>query len=148
VAKDKGRREIPDSVGERIRYLREQRNLTLKDVERLTGISPSYINRLEKGERKSPGVPIISKLAPVLGVAPYELMEMSEEERREKDVVELLLTHHYTLGNGIRANRAMKNSLAELIETIKSSDLDGKNKVRDSIVIIDKVREFLHLMRQ
>ena len=141
-------REIPDSVGARIRYLRKQLNLSLKDLERMTGVSPSYINRIEKGERKAPSVPIIYKLAPVLQVSPQELMEMTEEEEREKDVIELVLTHYYTLCNGIEATQAMKDSLAEMLQTVLSSDLDGKNKVRDSIVIIEKVREFLRLVRQ
>ncbi|GMA64161.1 helix-turn-helix transcriptional regulator [Alicyclobacillus fastidiosus] len=142
------RREIPDSVGARIRHLRKQLNLSLKDLERLTGVSPSYINRLENNTRKAPSVPIIYKLAPVLGVSPQELMEMSEAEQREKDVIELILTHHYTLCNGIQATQAMKDSLAELLQTVMSSDLDGKNKVRDTIVIVEKVQEFLRLIRQ
>ncbi|EPZ44472.1 helix-turn-helix domain-containing protein [Alicyclobacillus acidoterrestris] len=145
---DHGKREIPDSVGARIRYLRKQLNLSLKDLERMTGVSPSYINRLEKNHRKAPSVPIIYKLAPALGVAPQELMEMTEEEQREKDVIELVLTHHYTICNGIQATQPMKDSLAELLQTVMSSDLDGKNKVRDSIVIIEKVREFLRLIRE
>ncbi|WDL98865.1 helix-turn-helix domain-containing protein [Alicyclobacillus sp. ALC3] len=141
-------REIPDSVGARIRYLRKQLNLSLKDLERMTGVSPSYINRLENNSRKAPSVPIIYKLAPVLGVSPQELMEMNEEEQREKDLIELVLTHHYTLHNDVQVNQAMKDSLAEMLQTVLSSDLDGKNKVRDSIVIIEKVREFLRLIRQ
>ena len=145
---ERDRREIPDAVGARIRYLRKQLNLSLKDLERLTGVSPSYINRLERNHRKAPSVPIIYKLAPVLGVSPQELMEMTEEEKREKDVIEVILTYHYTLCNGIQVNQAMRDSLAELLQTVMSSDLDGKNKVRDSIEIIEKVREFLKLIRE
>ena len=38
-----------ENFGSMIRYLREKQGYSLKDLEDITGISPSYINRLERG---------------------------------------------------------------------------------------------------
>ncbi|MCF8564635.1 helix-turn-helix domain-containing protein [Alicyclobacillus tolerans] len=148
MRKGQDKREIPDSVGARIRYLRKRRNLSLYDVEKATGITAGYLQRIESGQRKRPSYPVVEKIAEFFSVSVSDLMDVTEEERREKDVIELLLTHNYTFGNGIRANRAMKDGLVDLMQTMMSSDLDGDNKLRDSIVIIEKVREFLELIRE
>ncbi len=62
---------VIESLGVVIKRHREELNMSLKDVEQLSGISSSYIHRLEKGERKSPGLQIIFKLASALQV-PYD----------------------------------------------------------------------------
>jgi transcriptional regulator with XRE-family HTH domain len=51
-----------DLVGPRLRWVREQRGVTLTEVARLTGISKSTLSRLENGQRR-PSLELLLPLA-------------------------------------------------------------------------------------
>ena len=57
--------------GNYIRDLRIAVGLTQREVERLSGVSNSYLSQLESGQRAIPSPDILKKLAPVFK-APYE----------------------------------------------------------------------------
>jgi transcriptional regulator with XRE-family HTH domain len=65
-----------------IRILREARGLTIEELSRATGVSVSYLSRLETGLRKVPSVFIVYKIAKVLGVTVEKLLDAN-------DVIEL-----------------------------------------------------------
>lgn len=46
-----------------LKTIREAKNLSLRDVEKITGISNSYISQLERDTTKNPTIPVIKKLA-------------------------------------------------------------------------------------
>ena len=58
------------AIGTRLRELREQKGLTQRDVERLTGIKSSYTSRVEHGH-KVPGLINLERYAAGLGVPMY-----------------------------------------------------------------------------
>ena len=60
------------SVGERLRAIREQRNYSQADFERRTGISRTYLSRVENGHTV-PLVSTLQKFARVLEVPLYQL---------------------------------------------------------------------------
>lgn len=47
---------------EKLPYLRKQKNLTLRQVEDLTGISNAYLSQLENGKIKNPSYNVVVKL--------------------------------------------------------------------------------------
>lgn len=59
------------SLGE-MRALREGLNLSLEQLARSVGISPHYLEQIEKGERDA-GEPILRPLARALGIAGWSL---------------------------------------------------------------------------
>lgn len=63
-------------IPNRIKELREQNNLTLEDLAFMTGLSESYISRLESGKRNL-SVKTMSLLAKALKVEPTELLDVS-----------------------------------------------------------------------
>ncbi len=65
--------EILDAIGPRVRKLRRDRRLTLKEVEAQTGLSLSTLSRLETGRRR-PTLELLIPLARVLRVALDELV--------------------------------------------------------------------------
>jgi XRE family transcriptional regulator of biofilm formation len=65
-----------------IRILREERGFTIEELSRATGVSVSYLSRLETGLRKVPSVFIVYKIAKVLGVTVEKLLDAN-------DVIEL-----------------------------------------------------------
>jgi transcriptional regulator with XRE-family HTH domain len=56
-------------VGQIIREARLQAELTLRDVERLTGLDPSQLSQIEMGKRRDPGFSTIARIAEGLGLS-------------------------------------------------------------------------------
>lgn len=61
------------SFGQRLKLLRKERGLTLKDVARLSGLSISYISDLERG-RATPSFSALGMLASAFGMTPSDLL--------------------------------------------------------------------------
>jgi len=62
------------AFGEYLKKLRLKRGLTLKKLAELSGISPSYLSRIERGERNVPHPRLFQKLAPALNLTPRQLL--------------------------------------------------------------------------
>lgn len=55
-------------MASKIKHLREKRGLTLRDVERDTGISNAYLSQLESGHAQNPTLKKVRRLATYFGV--------------------------------------------------------------------------------
>jgi transcriptional regulator with XRE-family HTH domain len=63
-----------ERFGEKLRTLREQRGLTVRDLASALGIkSSSYISKLEKGA-KIPSTPLLLKISLLFGVSTDQLL--------------------------------------------------------------------------
>lgn len=60
--------------GKYIKYLRTANNLKQREVEKLCGVSNSYLSQLESGQRGIPSPDILKKLAPALKISYEELL--------------------------------------------------------------------------
>ncbi|MCK4260732.1 MAG: helix-turn-helix domain-containing protein [Halanaerobiales bacterium] len=67
------------TLGERLKQARKQKELTLVQVENLTGISQSYLSKIERGQRKKPSLELISELAKLYNVDLNWLIEGFKE---------------------------------------------------------------------
>src|SRR6516165_6917539 len=65
-------------IGERLRSLREEKNLSQGDIEKRTGLLRCYISRVENGHTV-PAVETLEKLARALEVPLYQLFYDGEE---------------------------------------------------------------------
>lgn len=65
------------SFGSFIKNLREQNNLSQRDLSEKSGVSNAEISRLETGGRKKPSPLVLKSLAPYLGVTYEELMQQA-----------------------------------------------------------------------
>ena len=61
--------------GKRMRAIRDHRGMTTTDVAMKTGLSQSYISRLETGVHSSPSLKTVKKIADALSVAPEQLLD-------------------------------------------------------------------------
>lgn len=82
--------EYANTIGGRLRALRQTRGLTLADVQRVTGVAPPVLSRLERDE---PGLTLLGyadRLVPLLGPAVLDLAQEAAEERlKVRDGVEI-----------------------------------------------------------
>lgn len=60
------KRESELLFSEIIKFRRKALNMKLRDLSILTGLSPSFLYRLESGERHQPSVQTVAKIAKVL----------------------------------------------------------------------------------
>jgi transcriptional regulator with XRE-family HTH domain len=69
------------ALGRRIRQIRIEKGLTLKQVEARVGISATHVSEVERG-RTSPTVGALARIAEALGVRPSHLIDFPIGRRR------------------------------------------------------------------
>jgi transcriptional regulator with XRE-family HTH domain len=72
-------------IGERLRALREERNLSQGDIERRTGLIRCYVSRIENGHAV-PAVETLEKFARALEIPLYQLLYDGEEPPKLRDL--------------------------------------------------------------
>jgi transcriptional regulator with XRE-family HTH domain len=77
--------EMASTLGEELARLRQVkgRTLSLREVERQTGISNEYLSQLERGVATKPAPDVLQKLAKFYG-APYEALLIAAGYLKEK----------------------------------------------------------------
>ncbi|MDF2065096.1 helix-turn-helix transcriptional regulator [Bacillus sp. Cr_A10] len=68
--------------------LRFKKRWTLSDLEKETGITASYLNRLENGERKNPTVIVVYALASAYNVELKTMVDLIMLDRQEEKIEE------------------------------------------------------------
>ncbi|WP_256972629.1 helix-turn-helix domain-containing protein [Saccharibacillus sp. O23] len=66
-------------LGAKIRKLRKERHMTQEKLAEKAEIDTSYLGQIERGERHSPGIAIIAKIAQALNVSEGELLSGEKE---------------------------------------------------------------------
>lgn len=68
-------------IGERIRLIRQTRRMSLRELERRSGISNSYLSQLERGRADEDGLSVgtLKRIACGLDVPPYVLLIVEEQ---------------------------------------------------------------------
>ncbi len=77
---------MTNTLGEKIRTLRKEKEYTLDKLAELTKSSKSYIWELEQGRIPRPSVEKIQKVADVLGVTPAFLTDPQKEKPADHEV--------------------------------------------------------------
>ena len=77
---------MTSTLGEKIRQLRLEKNLTLDQLATLTGSSKSYIWELENRNPPRPSAEKLAKIASVLGTTLEYFMDMEEKVTLEDSV--------------------------------------------------------------
>lgn len=118
--------ENSTSFGLVVRRLREKKGLTLRQFAKETGISASYLARLENGERTSPSLKVAVLLAKHLDMSLESFIDIVEtdfayDEPAVTKLEELLLYYcNVTLNNKV-LDLDFKKRLLDLVDIIVSS---------------------------
>ena len=80
-----------EEVGKRIKYLREQKNLKKNTLANLAGVSPTYIDKLENGER-CPTVEYLDYICFGLGITLAEFFRESEEQKELNATIQTVIS--------------------------------------------------------
>lgn len=118
-----------ENFGEYLRTLRLEQKLSLREAEKLSGVSNSYLGLIERGQRPIPGADILKKLAPVYDVPARDLMRsagylkdedvsLSEEDEVDMAFKFVMNDPRYKSGTRIRGGLTVevKRFIVEMYE--------------------------------
>jgi len=67
-------------IGQRLKKIREQKNLSLRQLSELSGVERELISKIKRGQRPQVSLPVAMRLARALGITLDYLAGMYEEE--------------------------------------------------------------------
>jgi transcriptional regulator with XRE-family HTH domain len=85
--KDAAGGTMSGSFGDFLRNLRQERGLTLRQVEREARVSNAYLSQIERGERGIPNMRVLERLAKAYGVSVTVLAEVAEKQTKGESVL-------------------------------------------------------------
>ncbi len=97
-----------EEVGKRIKYLREKKGLKKNTLANLAGVSPTYIDKLENGER-CPTVEYLGYICFGLGITLAEFFLETDEQKELTAAIQSLTA---------RLTPKQQSLLLEFIKTI------------------------------
>jgi len=68
---------MKDKLGNTLRHVRRRKNLTLRAVQEITGISNAYLSQVETGKIISPSPNVLFKLAKLYGTSYEQLLSLA-----------------------------------------------------------------------
>lgn len=118
-------RQIGGDFGNWLKSARKEKGYSLKRLEELSGVTASYIHRIEKGARKTPSIPITEKLAVALGVPPKELLAKLGHDVSDEvpALTDLLAISNFTI-NGEVVEQEEKDLLIRIMNSMLNEDWD------------------------
>lgn len=149
--KNRLNRVIEDDFGSWIKQLRKAKGYSLKDLENASGVTASYIHRIETGARKTPSIPVAESLATALGVSQDDFLRklniLSTEPKKNENLSlsELLAINNFTI-NGKRVDNEQKGAIINLLNNILSAEWTAESKFTEGMNLIqdiDKIRTCL-----
>lgn len=135
-------RQANEGFGVLLRHYRLKNGYTLEELEEISGISRSYLCRIENDERNSPSFAKVCKLAKILSIKLPELENLSKKE--EKDIFGILLSVPYTINNR-RVTPKTKELIVRLLDHVISCRWE-KDRVKNMLEveeIISNIKEQL-----
>ena len=106
-----------EAFAEKLKRLRKERGFTLQQLSVLTGVSASYLSRLERNEKQSPTFPILMEIAKALSVEVMTLVESVYDENEVLDLKDIMLKSSLKV-NGKVLTGYQKDKILQIIECI------------------------------
>jgi transcriptional regulator with XRE-family HTH domain len=141
----KSDRAVSNKFGSTLRYWREKRGYSLQQLYEKTGVSAGYLNRLEKGERRAPSIPIASKIAEALGIPLSLLLDISTTEtpiQEAPTISELILYNDFKIEENNLISKDAKEALVQIIEFIIEASWDKDNKIKELFDLSELIDDF------
>jgi len=111
---------IPMIIGDRLRTLREERNLSQGDIEKRTGLLRCYLSRVENGHTV-PSVETLEKLAWAFEVPLYKLFYDGDEPPKPENLPKRISTEDVLWGSRGKEARVLM-SFQRTLERLREKD--------------------------
>lgn len=120
--------------GERVRELRKQRGIRLKDMARDLQISPAYLSALEHGHRGKPTKSLVIQICTYFNI----IWEEAEDLERRAELSDPRVTVN-TAGLSPRAT-LLANKLARHVGDLPEATIDAMLAILDAGIGVDDAR--------
>jgi transcriptional regulator with XRE-family HTH domain len=107
-------------IGERLRELREKKNMSQGEIEKRTGLLRCYTSRVENGHTV-PSVETLEKFARALEVPMYQLFHEGESQPKLSGLAKRLKTGESGWGDSGKDARTLAN-LRRVLSRVKEED--------------------------
>lgn len=138
-------RKVNTDFGSYVRELRNNKNMSLKEVAEETGISASYLNRLETGVRQAPSFPILEKIAQCFGVDTLQLCQVAMNNKSgdfDEQAFETVIYNNNFMVGDLEADTQLKESIVSLIKCVLGLQWDTHNKYAEIPLVLAEVDKF------
>lgn len=135
------------SLGEFLRKLRIDKGKTINNMQNETGISKSYLSKLENNTKDNPSLDILKKLSNYYNI-PFQVFQnlcdfnIGLEDGQVKDISELVMNLEYLFANrlvDIEFKLLFKNFII-LVENIINSKEAGRAEEFKVLELMDELR--------
>ena len=129
-----------------LKQMRMSQGLSYRQLEHLSGVSATYLHRLELGARKSPSIPIAKKITQAFGVSlevvtkfldSHDELEPASGEQ-ELDLLKVLEFKPFTIGE-THLSKKKRQHLGQLLDLIVNKSFNP-NHLPDTIELIELVK--------
>lgn len=126
---DNKEKDTVNGFGDYLKCMRENKGLRLKDVAERSGISVSYLNRLERNQRFNPSISLLTKLVKSLDISILDLLQISLEIDKEKsiDIRDVILEGSYVMESK-EVSEEVRVLLCDIIQIIRNNEWTKEKK--------------------
>lgn len=116
-----------EQLGKRIKQMREERELTLKNVSEVTGLSVGFLSQVERNIT-DPSIASLKKIADAFGVKITEFFEKVSQKNFviKKDERSKLLLGNSKVVYELLASTAMERKMEPILKIIESGAFSGQ----------------------
>lgn len=106
-------------LGETIKEMRKERNMSKAELARLIEVSPAYITMIENGKKKNPSMNILNKIAKTLDVPLELIIARSQINNITKELHDTVKE----LKSKVNSENFNKEYVEEMIEDVINNDI-------------------------
>lgn len=107
---------INEEIGKRLRTAREEKGIMAKELAEMVGLSKSTVSRYETGDTGKMKLPIVEKIADVLGVNPVWLIGESDIKYLSKEQEIRITDKEKNLVLAYRNHPEMQGAVCKLLD--------------------------------
>jgi HTH-type transcriptional regulator, competence development regulator len=112
-----------ETFGAVVRREREEREIGLREMAKMIGVSPTYLSKVERGEFKAPVEKKVRAIAAILECDPEELMALAG--RLSADLSDIIKRHPVEMSALLRSvNGLSAEDLTRLAQSAKKTKGD------------------------
>ena len=107
---------VDEKFGKRLKELRKAKNISLRKMAGMLGITPAYLSRIENGHEHPPSAKYIKLIAGILGIDENQLFELLQGEIHSRRLPGEII-------DGYQRNKVTRKKVPEFFRTVKEANL-------------------------
>lgn len=111
-------------LGDKIKYIRENKKMGLNETAELAGISGSYLSNIENGIKKNPSMKTLSKIASALEVSVDDFFKGEELNNNSEDEYKPTLS--------AKEHKKIDDQAEDMLDELRASLSQNKGNLSDN----------------